>query len=324
VRLEANIDKYGGRGRATYLADYLEYRACTQREGERISVLADLVKDRDWGHRDLTLIEASDDWSEPDDETPGVLRKFEDEHEEVSSRVGGILAYRARHLGDRYPFDIVGTGLGAIVRARRPFEATHQPYLGLLSITLAHAHRLEVPKLEAATLEDAFEVLVADAFKQYGLETVVIPTYEESYITKVPRVVKGIGLSPIMSRATFAKRAKDAGVDIVCHVPTSDPRRLPCFLLLGQATCGQTESWEGKATQPNLAAWRKILHMDYDPHPFLAIPHHVDPVHWPLLVQNSRAAIVDRIRIVSMAKNTTPDGHRARAAVLDEVMDMAG
>lgn len=312
------IDAYGTKGRATYLADYMEYRAATDQEA-RLSLLVDIIRDNGWSRRDLDLVEPSSTWVDAEQAVAAdddLLVKIEDGSEDVCARVEAIISYRRRHLMDRYPFALRGEGMGARLQlvdmCRLP---QYRSYLALLALTLAHAHSIQVSSLGALSVEDAFEEIVAHCLEASGIPAAVIPTYGDGIKRKVPLVVSRMGLVPQMDLASFSKRAKDAGTDIVCHLPISDLRKHPCFLFLGQATCGQTETWQGKAQQANSAAWRKILLMDYDPYSFLAVPHHVDPKHWPLLAQDSRAPIFDRLRLVPMSETTTTDGSSTVAAV---------
>lgn len=319
ARIDPKIDLYGTKGRATYLADYLEYTALGGAE-VRLSVLVDMVKDNNWGRKDFDFTEPSSTWrnlDEMEDIEERVLAKFDDGDEDVCSRVEEILVCRIRHLRDRYPFQLIDQGLGARLQLSLPCDVARcRPYLALLSLTIAHAYKMKVDDLQASTVEDAFEALVAHCLVASGMPAVVIPTYEQSLRYKIPAAVRELGLDPQVHLASFSKYANDGGTDIVCHLPVGDTRRHPCFLFLGQATCGQTETWEDKAKEVNIAAWRKMLSMDYNAFSFLAVPHHVDPRYWPLLAQESQAAIIDRIRLVAMSETTTDDGTKVAAVVL--------
>lgn len=311
VDIVANIDAYGTKGRATCLADYMEYEALAGRP-MRLSLLADLSIDRGWGRRDLDLVRSSASFADWEEQVTTELPKFEDDGADIVARVGQILTYRQTHLSDMYPFAVEGEGSSTTLRVKeQPFHDGVLGYLSLLAFTLAHSFSIKVPGLSALSVEDAFEDFVAETFNRYGLPASVIPTYEDKLEKKIATVAEPLGLRPQVSHASFSKRAKDGGTDIVCHIPTADSRLYPCFLFLGQATCGQTETWEAKAAQVSLRAWRKMLLMEYDPVGFLAVPHHVDPRHWALLVQDCGTPVVDRIRLLSMAAHYTPDGQQA-------------
>ena len=323
--LEIDIDAYGTHGRTTCLADYLEYKAVIGGPC-RLSHLADLVRDREWGRRDLDLVSPSSAFEEWENDVSPAIPKFESDESEVVDRVGRILQYRHTYLGSAYPFELAGDGMSASLSLKKACDRDKRDevvYISLLSVTLAHAYSLTVSGLQAASIEDAFESYVAFVFSQCGLRAVVVPTFGESLEKKIPIVVGPLGLRPNVAHASFSKKAKDGGTDIVCHVPHSDPRLLPCFVLLGQATCGQTETWQAKATQPSIAAWRKMLLMEYDPVSFLAVPHHIDPRHWPLLAQESATPIVDRIRLVAMSKIPTSDGVAVAKRVFGSSYDWA-
>lgn len=306
------IDDYGKYARASYFADYLEFRAFV---GDRLplSQLVDTILENNWGRRDLTLATVVHAYEEAYDEA----KDFDDEIDSIAARIADVLLHRKATLANLYPFSIEGSGRSTVL-IRELESAEFGSYLPLLAITLAHSTGLAVSGLDAGTVEDAFEALVRRRFDERGLPCVVVPTYGR-YEDKIAEAVGPIGLAPDVGAAVRSKRAKDGGTDLVCNPPYADPRNAPGFVILGQATCGTADSWSAKAKEPDVAAWRRMLSMDWDPIRFLAVPHHVDRQYWPLLSQESGCVVIDRIRLVAMGESVTEDSVIIAQAVLGEL-----
>jgi hypothetical protein len=54
------------------------------------------------------------------------------------------------------------------------------------------------------------------------------------------------------------------------------------------------------------------------PLPFLAVPHHVEPVHWAKLIQDHRSVVLDRIRLTRFHGEVTA----AECLIIDAVLDV--
>lgn len=310
------IDCYGTYGRASFLADYLEYCAV---QGSRItmSMLWDEMQDLGFSRRELSMAREGRNWAEPDEDVQQDEDKLGDQAESVAARVTKIIKERETRLRDRYPFRLDGEGVGAWVEFVRPGTTLSvQPYLALLGIALGHAHAVRVQGLSAASLEDAFEAFLAQILAAAGVPSVVLPTFGDKYEVKIAAAVASLGLEPRASESSHSKWAKDGGTDLVCHLPGVDPRSFPGFVLLGQVTCGKTETWQGKAAEASVAGWRKMLRMDSNPHAFLAVPHHIDSEHWPVLSQDTQVVLVDRLRAVAVCGAISADARLVATSVL--------
>ena len=68
-------------------------------------------------------------------------------------------------------------------------------------------------------------------------------------------------------------------------------------MLLGQATCADSDSWFKKFREPSPQKWRELLGVLVTPTPFLAIPHHAPSGYLSRLVQEADGILLDRLRL---------------------------
>jgi len=188
-----DIDAYGSKQRASCLADFAEYRA-VRGDVVLLSGFVDMIKDRGWRHHDLALVNEAEPWTDFKLSESEELSKFENEEEGVLARVEGMLVSRAERLGARYPFQLVGQGMSAKLSLVSGEEKPGAIYLALLATTIAHAYEIKVDNLAAKTVEDAFEEIVAHCMRSVGLNVVVVPTYGDAIETKIPELVRSLGL----------------------------------------------------------------------------------------------------------------------------------
>jgi hypothetical protein len=312
--IQPTIDAYGRYARASNLADHLELLAL---QGKQLSLtaLADLVSDRSWIARLDELFEGGTlkprgDFEEPLEEEdegtgdqPGVTQ---------ASRVFDILDERSDLLKDLYPFVVADD-----LRMREGFsDPRESPYVALLAITLAHAHEIETDHDPKRILED----IVVSALNERGLEAVnvgAISRESHDFHETVKRSGVAVGLQPTPEAAVTLKHAKEEGVDALGHLPWEDSRS-GAWVFLGQATCGKSDSWSAKIMQPKPETWRLMLNSGVLPLPFLAVPHHVEPMHWAKLIQDHRNVVLDRIRLARFHGEVTT----IESSIIDAVLDV--
>lgn len=306
LELEPNVDAYGTYARVSALADFLELVAL---DGSRLSRgnTADYIGDLSWQSllKDLFLSDDgettfSDEYSE---EPSGGT-------EEAAERVFNLLDHRSECLGERYPFhvDIEEGWLQGT-------EPTPSPYFALLGITIAHA--FNIPTELRPT--DVFEDTVSRAFADAGHTSLNFSKFRKRYSTFGEALVAAgpsINLHPTPLGAPISKSAQDAGGDVLVqmesgYVPGCD---VGAWTLVGQATCGQSDSWQQKLGEVETPAWQGRLGSVLPPQPFLAVPHHADYAH--VLVLNQHTIVLDRLRLTRMLTGVSDD----ELQILDAVM----
>ena len=97
------------------------------------------------------------------------------------------------------------------------------------------------------------------------------------------------------------RSANDYGVDIIAHVDFRD-QRYGRIVLVGQATCGKTDTWKEKARQVH-QGWMRLLGMHVSPLKFLAVPHHIGDVFHDCVVSATGRFLFDRVRLVLLYGN---------------------
>lgn len=312
--IQPTIDAYGRYARASNLADYLELLALQGAQLSR-SALADLVSDRSWiakldelfegGH-----LEPRGDFEEPiegEDEGTG-----ENPGATQAGRVFDVLDERSELLGDLYPFVVEDD-----LRVQEGFdEPRSSPYVGLLAITLAHAHKVETEYDPKQVLED----VVVAALLARGLEAVnvgAIGREGHGFRETVRRSGVALGLQPTPEVAVTLTHAKEEGVDALAHLPWKDGR-VGAWVFLGQATCGRSDGWSAKMSEPKPETWKLMLNSGVLPLAFLAVPHHVEPIHWAKLVQDHKNLVLDRIRLTRFRVAVTDP----EASIVDAVLSV--
>lgn len=311
--IQPTIDAYGRYARASNLADHLELLALQAQRLSR-SALADLVSDRSWIAKLDELFEGGaikprGDFEEPEEEDDGT---GDQPGFTQASRVFDVLDERSDLLGDLYPFVVADD-----LQVREGFgDPRESPYVVMLAITLAHAHKLQVEHDPTQVLED----VVVSALGARGLEAInvgAISREGHGFDETVKRSGVAVGLRPTPEAAITLKHAKEEGVDALAHLPWEDSR-VGAWVFLGQATCGRSDSWSAKIAQPKPETWRLMLNSGVLPLPFLAVPHHVEPTHWGKLIQDHRSLVLDRIRLTRFHGEVTD----AEVSIIDAVLSV--
>lgn len=138
---------------------------------------------------------------------------------------------------------------------------------------------LEMFEKEGYTVQgELFERLTVEALEHLGLlthSTAWSHAASNSVADKVEAVGKHLG-EPHRAAAVdqwTEARAKDAGLDVICHLPFLDGLAgRPLFFV----QCASGENWKDKRHTPNIQQWMKLLELATEPrrgisHPFVEL-----------------------------------------------------
>ncbi len=138
-------------------------------------------------------------------------------------------------------------------------------------------------------------------------------------VEALERCCEEVHLRATPEAASFKKAAQDEGVDVVGHLWWGD-HRPGRWVFLGQVTCGKSNTWRAKSTEPGVGQWRALLGMHVNPHVFLAVPHHVPERAAEYLAQKHEAGmLLDRLRICAWKAKLLPDEEK----LLDSLASIA-
>ena len=306
--LEPNVDAYGTYARASAVADFLELLALNGTRLRR-GAIADYIGDVQWGSRTDEIFLSPEDFVQGPDELGEGLGSDDDD---AATRVFAVFGRRAECLGERYPFrvDIGEQTLEALDRSP-------SPYLALLGITIAHA--FDVDTVLAPT--EVFEDTVARALQRAGHMSLNFSRFRKQHTTFEKALVAAgpaINLRPTPQVAERSRFAQDGGCDVLAQVnsgylPGCGPG---AWALVGQVTCGQSDTWERKLGEVAAPAWRDRLAVVLPPQVFLAIPHHAERNHLASLVKGKEQMVLDRIRLTRMLTDVSSDEQMILDAVI--------
>jgi hypothetical protein len=108
--------------------------------------------------------------------------------------------------------------------------------------------------------------------------------------------------------------AQEAGVDTISHFSWGDLRD-GHWVFIGQATCGKSETWLAKISEPAPGAWGPWLSCLVAPIPYLAVLHHAEEHYLHHLTYMYRTLVLDRIRLCRYAVEIGP----SERALIDAV-----
>ena len=291
--IEADIDRYGKLVRRSYLADYMELLALRGLKST-VAQIGDMIEDR-WGLKREIIIT-------PDD----------DPEESVESYTEGAFACileRREVLGDAYPFIVRKSH----IECKPELDIYASSYVALLALTLAHAYKIQA----GVDVKQTFEEIVAEGLTGVGFTVANVGKLSREnsmdFIKTVQAVSSRINIRMDPSAATRRSNANDGGVDVIGHLDWGDGRS-GRWTVLGQATCGISDTWESKLGEPKPEMWKKMMSESVAPTRFLAVPHHVEERAYRLISENNVLAVVDRSKLVPLV--------RVSIASLRTVVDM--
>lgn len=192
-------------------------------------------------------------------------------------------------------------------------------YSFCLMLALQVAYRetfLEMFEEEGYTVQgELFERLTVEALEHLGLlthSTAWSYAASNSIADKVEAVAKHLG-EPHREGAVeqwTAAKAKDAGLDVICHLPFIDGLAgRPLFFV----QCASGENWHDKRHTPNIQQWMKLLELATEPrrgisHPFVELSDDFRrSANCDLLMLVLDRHRLSRLRNVSKAKWTSRD-----------------
>ncbi len=167
-------------------------------------------------------------------------------------------------------------------RLSRKIDWTNSPaYSFCLMLAMQAAYRPSFTTMFGSDYTEQgriFEELTTEALRLIGFQphsTGWSHVASNSVLDKVAAVGKHVGEPhrPSAVGTWTAKRAKDCGLDVVCHLPFQDgwPGR-PLYFV----QCASGEDWEDKCHTPNIQQWTKLLELATEPtrgisHPFVLL-----------------------------------------------------
>lgn len=308
------VDSYGSLARRSALADALEIQAAI---GHQVTVeaLADRIRDTNWTKDLGDRLVYGDQVGVPTSELAEQELDFATEQDaarQSAEAVFDVLRLRQDLLDERYPFRLQGPRLTLT-------GGQDGEYFLLLCVTLAHAYKLELEH----SVTDVFEQHVEKRLRRAGIATALIGTARAAdasasgarFETVVQAACDSLSLAVSLENDVYSRWANDERTDTISNLFPHDPR-IGGVQLIGQVTCGGSDSWQRKATSPTPAQWRKWLGTYTEPNSFLAVPHHVVGPSRRRVLQ-TKADLVDRVRLTFTAAVEMTDAERGvRDAVI--------
>jgi hypothetical protein len=288
-RVPLNIDAYGTYARQSALADYLEVAALFERNITE-AALARSIEENGWAtlpRRQFLTVE-----------------NFDEDPEAWAKSVFSVIRERVQILDQHYPFELESASL----KLRIPrTEIIDSPYIALLAIAVLHAWNISIT---GPAPSDTLENLVARTLGNRGLLVSRMGAHDRAQRSFVDAVNDGgrlLGLTPMPNPLPRKRSVKDAGIDTLAGLTWVDGRRGGQWLFIGQATVGESNTWQGKLAEPVPGLWADYMQEPLDPQAFLAVPHHIDDDHLAHLTHSRRGLILDRLRLCPFMGTISPD-----------------
>ncbi|MXV80993.1 MAG: hypothetical protein F4X58_06590 [Chloroflexi bacterium] len=296
-QLEPAIDAYGSYARASVMADFLELWAL---HGIRRSWsdIADYIEDNGWNSKvHETFVERIDAGGEESEDAD-----LGADGEEAVDRVYAQIEARQAYLGSAYPFSFdAATGIVEVV------DLTPSPYLALLALTVAHAYSVQVEHIRP---HEVFEDTVVRALTEAGHRSVNFARIRASssgFREALLEAGRQLSLRASPDGTYASKWAQDEGADAIVHIDSgfSTDGAVGAWILVGQATCGKSNTWRQKMGEVQDRDWEIRLDTLAPPMAFLAVPHHAEVGHLNKLVGGSRRLVLDRLRLATMLRSVS-------------------
>lgn len=217
-------------------------------------------------------------------------------------------------LGAGYPFRIQA-GTRVVCDEEWPDVA---PYAFCLTLSLSKAYPAWWQGFGAnfGPQGQLFEDLTAESVASMfaGWET-----HQTGWSATAPNLIAGIvrQVADLIGEATgdigrwSARRAKEAGLDLLCYRPFSDGRvGIPVMLF----QCASGQDWRSKVHAPEVRIWTKIISFAVDPQKAFSMPFSLDPDEFRYHANVVNGLLLDRDRLLS-------PGREARDWVTGDLRD---
>lgn len=210
-----------------------------------------------------------------------------------------LIRERKRILGAGYPFSIqAGT---RVVCNERWEDVTPYAFCLILSLSKAYPKWWQGFGPDFGPQGLLFEELTAQAVPKMfvGWET-----HQTGWSAAAPNVIAGIvqRVADLVGEATgdigrwSARRAKEAGLDLLCYRPFSDGRNgIPIMFF----QCASGQDWQSKVHTPELRIWTKIISFAADPQKAFAMPFSLNPNDFRYHANRVNGLLLDRVRLLS-------------------------
>lgn len=217
---------------------------------------------------------------------------------ELVNNVFLAIRERKRVLGDGYPLHVQA---GMRVVSDAPWQDA-APYAFCLALSLSKAYPNWAQAfgqdfgLQGKLFEDLTAEAVAMTFNGWEVHQTGWSATEPNHIATVVRnVAELIGEVTGEVWRWSAKRAKEAGLDLLCFKPFPDNRAgFPIMLF----QCASGKDWKSKLHQPELRVWTKIVSFTIDPQKALAMPFALDPDDFRNHANVVNGLLLDRDRLL--------------------------
>lgn len=306
LRVELDVDCYGGDARKSALADLIELQAM-RHPAMTEAQLADYAADVGWGRRWASkFVDVGED---SDSEGPTAR--------DLAIGAFEAIGERTDFLREMYPFRM--NSHGSLIRKAEQLGI----YDTLLAISASHVHGLAI----GVNPRDYLEEVVVRSMSCLGLRTAAVAVHRRQghrFEDSLRLACQQVGLQAIPTGASRRRRAFDGGVDVLAHLPIL-PRRNSVWTAIGQVTCARSDEWERKFAEPKAKTWNGLLGGDLFPVPFLALPYHVTSLEFRHLEQapgTHGGLLIDRLSITQALHGTpltTTDLHAAAALATIEI-----
>lgn len=206
---------------------------------------------------------------------------------------------RKRMLGEGYPFSIqAGT---RVVCGEDWGDVTPYAFCLILSLSKAYPAWWQGFGANFGAQGQLFEDLTAQSVSQMfvGWET-----HQTGWSATTPNLIAGIvrTVAALVGEATgdigrwSARRAKEAGLDLLCYRPFPDARAgIPVMLF----QCASGQDWRSKVHTPEVRIWTKIISFAADPQKAFAMPFSLEPDEFRYHANLINGLLLDRDRLLS-------------------------